>query len=46
MTTKEEERVIAIVIKINPTKNNAVANTGKRDENDNGGFFLERKISS
>jgi len=45
MTTKEEEGIITIV-KVNPTKNNAVVNIDKRGENDNGGFFLKRKISS
>jgi hypothetical protein len=45
MTTKEEEGIITIV-KVNPTKNNAVVNIDKRGENDNVGFFLKRKISS
>jgi len=45
MTTKEEEGIIAIV-KVKPTKNNAVVIIDKRGENDNSGFFFDPKISS
>jgi hypothetical protein len=44
-TTKEEEGIIAIV-KVKPTKNNAVVIIDKRGENDNSGFFFDPKISS
>jgi hypothetical protein len=44
-TTKEEDGIIAIV-KVKPTKNNAVVIIDKRGENDNSGFLLDPKMSS
>jgi hypothetical protein len=45
MTTKEEEGII-VIVKVKPTKNNAVVIIDKRGENDNSGFFFDPKISS